>query len=322
VTTEIGNESGRGGHATDIENGELAPGAAPGISDDGISGANEVEVNILLVDDRKENLQALEALLAGFGARLVSVSSGEMALRFLLDHDVAVILLDVQMPGMDGFETADLIRKRARFNKTPIIFLTAIHSTDEDVRKGYALGAVDYINKPIVPEILLSKVTVFVDLFVHRELAKARDRLEREARELKRELEGMHRTFGAWQGAGSSAPFASTALPPSPETVRPLQKSYRSLLEDYVISGSDQRPPPHEGARHLAERIGELGGGPREVTSLHLAALETLCRNALPRRERVLRAQCRLMTLEIMGHLVDYYRPRSCAGKSSRGVNA
>ena len=122
-------------------------------------------VNILLVDDQPENLLALEAVLGKLGENLVQAASGEEALRCLLNQDFAVILLDVQMPGMDGFETADLIRSRARSQHTPIIFLTAFDSSEHGVFRGYSLGAVDYLIKPINSEILVSKVGVFVDLF-------------------------------------------------------------------------------------------------------------------------------------------------------------
>ncbi|MEG4089989.1 response regulator [Microcoleus sp. Pol12B4] len=122
-------------------------------------------VNVLLVDDRPENLVALEAILNSPSYHLVQASSGAEALRCLLNEDFAVILLDVQMPGMDGFETATLIRSRDRSRATPIIFITAFSSNDTHVFKGYSLGAVDYLFKPLEPEILTSKVQVFVELF-------------------------------------------------------------------------------------------------------------------------------------------------------------
>ena len=125
----------------------------------------EQKVNVLLVDDHPENLLALEAILDTLGQNLVKAHSGQEALRCLLNQDFAVILLDVQMPGMDGFETATLIRNRERSRHTPIIFLTAFSTSDNLVFKGYSLGAVDYLLKPIDPEILKSKVAVFVDLF-------------------------------------------------------------------------------------------------------------------------------------------------------------
>ncbi|HBE33502.1 MAG TPA: hybrid sensor histidine kinase/response regulator, partial [Cyanobacteria bacterium UBA11368] len=122
----------------------------------------EKKVNILLVDDNSKNLLALEATLESLGQNVVKANSGEEALKRLLAQDFAAILLDVQMPGMDGFETAELIRMRENSRHTPIIFVTAIGKTTEFIFKGYAVGAVDYLLKPIVPEILLSKVKVFV----------------------------------------------------------------------------------------------------------------------------------------------------------------
>ncbi|OUL31521.1 hybrid sensor histidine kinase/response regulator [Nostoc sp. T09] len=126
---------------------------------------SELPVNILLVDDHPENLLALEAILQNLGQNLVRATSGAQALRCLLNQDFAVILLDVQMPEMDGFDTATLIRQRERSRHTPIIFLTAFSTNESMVFKGYSLGAVDYLFKPIEPEILKSKVAAFVDLF-------------------------------------------------------------------------------------------------------------------------------------------------------------
>jgi hypothetical protein len=130
------------------------------------------QVNILLVDDHPENLLALEAILGSLNANLVRANSGQEALRCLLNQDFAVILLDVQMPGMDGFETATLIRSRERSRETPIIFQTAFSTSEQLMFKGYALGAVDYLLKPIDASILISKITVFVDLFKKTEAVK------------------------------------------------------------------------------------------------------------------------------------------------------
>jgi PAS domain S-box-containing protein len=125
----------------------------------------EPKVNVLLVDDHPENLLALEAILDSLGQNLVRATSGAEALRNLLNQDFAVILLDVQMPDLDGFETAALIRQRERSRHTPIIFVTAFNTSDNMVFRGYSLGAVDYLFKPIEPEILKSKVAAFIDLF-------------------------------------------------------------------------------------------------------------------------------------------------------------
>jgi CheY-like chemotaxis protein len=122
-------------------------------------------VNILMVDDHPQNLLALEAVLGDMGQNLVSARSGREALKQLLEQEFALILLDVQMPGLDGYETAALAREREQSRHTPIIFLTAINQSDAQVFKGYSTGAVDYMFKPFVPEVLKAKVSVFVDLY-------------------------------------------------------------------------------------------------------------------------------------------------------------
>jgi PAS domain S-box-containing protein len=148
------------------------------------------QVDILLVDDRPENLLALEAILEPLGQRLVRAASGEDALRCLLEREFAAILLDVQMPGLNGFETAELIKSRERTRFTPIIFLTAISKEEEYVFKGYEVGAVDYIFKPFQPAILRSKVQVFVDLYLQQ---KRLTEQEGRVRDLERqELELQH----------------------------------------------------------------------------------------------------------------------------------
>src|SRR5438128_6598791 len=140
----------------------------------------ERKADILLVDDTPANLLALEAVLGGLGQNLVQAHSGKDALRYLMDHDVAIILMDVQMPGMDGLETAELIRRRERSRYTPIIFLTAYERSDTQLFKGYAAGAVDFLTKPFVPEVLRSKVAVFVELFRKTEQVRQQSELLRE----------------------------------------------------------------------------------------------------------------------------------------------
>jgi PAS domain S-box-containing protein len=123
------------------------------------------QASVLLVDDQPENLLALEAVLKPLGLNTVRATSGEQALRSLLDEDFAAILLDVQMPDMDGFETAQYIKQRERTQHIPIIFLTAIDKERQQVFRGYSVGAVDYLFKPFDPDVLRSKVQIFVDLF-------------------------------------------------------------------------------------------------------------------------------------------------------------
>jgi PAS domain S-box-containing protein len=155
----------------------------------------ELRANILIVNDRPDQLVALSTVLTPLQENLVMARSGEEALRQLLHHEFAVVLLDVHMPSLDGFETASLIRQRGRSRSTPIIFITAYGQSDEQVSRSYSLGAVDYIQTPIVPDILRSKVNVFVQLYKkseelrlmteaehQRQLNAAKEKLEAETK--------------------------------------------------------------------------------------------------------------------------------------------
>jgi len=145
-------------------------------------------VNILLVDDQPANLLALEAMLQGLGQNLIKAESGREALKWLLTHEFAVILLDVKMPEMDGFETATLIHQRDKSRHTPIIFLTAAEKSETQTVRGYAVGAVDYLVKPVVPEFVRSKVSVFVELAKKTELLRRQARLLQDSGQEAREL--------------------------------------------------------------------------------------------------------------------------------------
>ena len=148
---------------------------------------------LLIVDDHEENLLALEAVLTNPRYELIRANSGRAALRCALQYDFAVILLDVAMPDMDGYETAALLRERQRSRETPIIFLTANYRSETHVFRGYAVGAVDYLFKPFSPEVLKSKVAVFVELFEKRETLKRQtEALQRAHHEL--ELRVQERT--------------------------------------------------------------------------------------------------------------------------------
>ncbi len=152
------------------------------------------KVKLLLVDDDRDNLLALQAVLDPLREDLLLAQSGTDALRLCLEHDFAAILLDVRMPEMDGFETAELIRARKRSRQTPILFLTAYRS-DEQLFRGYDLGAVDFLFKPIVPEVLQSKVAVFVDL-------------RRSEQMLRRQTEALARTEQKFRAVLEAAPDA------------------------------------------------------------------------------------------------------------------
>lgn len=147
---------------------------------------NETEkVSILMVDDQPAKLLSYESILNQLGEHLIKVSSAREALEQMLKNDIAVVLMDVSMPEIDGFELAAMIRQHPRFEKTPIIFISAVHLTDIDRLKGYALGAVDYISVPVVPEVLRAKVNVFAEL--HRK-SRQLESLNAELRQLSRSL--------------------------------------------------------------------------------------------------------------------------------------
>ena len=169
-------------------------------------GAND-KVNILLVDDQPARLLTYQSVLSELGQNLVCAHSGLEALDKLMHEEFAVVLLDVSMPGMDGFEAARLIHDHPRFEKTPIIFVTGVHVTDLDRLKGYKAGAVDYVSIPVVPEILRSKVAVLVELYckrrelleLNRNLGQANERLAEANTTLQaektRELEALNATL-------------------------------------------------------------------------------------------------------------------------------
>jgi PAS domain S-box-containing protein len=191
--------------------------------------------NILLVDDRPENLVALQAILEPLGENLILATSGEEALRRLLVHDVAVILLDAQMPGLDGFETASLIKQRTKTRTIPIIFLTAISKEERHVFRGYSAGAVDYLFKPFDPDVLRSKVAVFVDLYrKSRELQRQAELLrERELTTARRESEQRYRAL-------------ADAMPQIVWTARPDGQATYYNRRWYEYTGLDPRPPAGE----------------------------------------------------------------------------
>ena len=174
---------------------------------------NRSTIDVLAVDDNERNLLALAAALHDLDINLVGVHSGTEALRRLLESDFALIILDVAMPEMDGLETAGLIRARERSRRVPIIFLTAYAGTSEEMLRGYSLGAVDYLLKPILPEVLRAKVEVFADLFRKNHEIERQATLLREAQEAmhQRELEAAHRRWEAEALERQAAVMAESA---------------------------------------------------------------------------------------------------------------
>jgi len=202
------------------------------------------KVNILMVDDQPAKLLSYEAILGELGENLIKATSGKEALDYLLKTDVAVVLMDVSMPDIDGFELAAMVREHPRFHRTPIIFISAVHLTDLDRLKGYERGAVDYISVPVVPELLRAKVSVFTEL--HR---KTRE-LEALNREL--ELRVLERTQELEKKAGVLEQLNVTLAQKHQELDAIVQTA-----PDIIFSSQS------EGAReYLSERFYEFTGSP------------------------------------------------------------
>ncbi len=206
-----------------------------------------------MVDDSPDKLLAMESVLEDLGQNLVKAFSGEEALRLLLKQEFALILLDVNMPGMDGFETAQMVRKRKSLELIPIIFVTALSTTDADVFKGYAFGAVDYILTPFVPEILKTKVGVFIDLWRQRrqlqERAEAFKQLNENLEARAQELSAINRELES---------FCYTIAHDLRAPLRAMEGLTTLLLEDYAEKLDDAAQDYGERIRNSAARMDQM----------------------------------------------------------------
>jgi signal transduction histidine kinase len=215
--------------------------------------ATETKVDILLVDDDPTKRFALTAILAPLGQNVVEAASGPDALRQLLKQDFAMILLDVRMPGMDGFEAAQLIRQRPRSELTPIIFVTALDRAETDMGRGYDLGAVDFVFAPVVPAILRAKVSVFVELYkAQQELRRYRTQLERLVQERTTALTAINRELEAFSYSVSHdlrAPLLS------------FDGLNQSLLKDYGDSLDPRAKDYLQRMRRASERMTSVFDG-------------------------------------------------------------
>jgi len=203
---------------------------------------DEELATILLVDDQQANLLALESVLSPLGQRLVKATSGRDALRFLLHEECALILLDVQMPDLNGFETATLIRQRQRTRYTPIIFVTAIHREEEHIIKGYSHGAVDYILKPFNPDALVTKVRIFLEQYQREQSlkqnaalrAQERDEIHRREQDARAEAEIQRQRLHA---LFMQAPAAIAILKGSDHVFELANPRYEQLVGQNPLAG-------------------------------------------------------------------------------------
>lgn len=227
----------------------------------------DAKINILMVDDQASKLLTYEAMLAQLGENLIKASSGMEALEQLLKADIALVLMDVNMPGMDGFETAEMIHAHPRFQNTPIVFVSGIHVTDLDRLRGYQHGAVDYVSVPVVPELLRAKVKVFAELHRKtRQLEVLNARMIRlqdeERRRIAREL---HDSVGQLLAAISmNSVLAEPEFPKlSPDAARRLSEN-AAILEEaskQIRTISHLLHPPLLDAAGLASALREYVEG-------------------------------------------------------------
>ena len=294
----------------------------------------EQRINILLVDDRPENLTTLEAVLDDPGYNLVKALSGREALRHILKQEFAVVMLDVQMPGMDGFETARLIRGREKARDVPIIFVTAEIKDMEHVSQAYALKATDYILKPFDPEILRTKVVVLAEL--HRkkaqvtrqaeELRMVNERLQREIDERARVQEQleeaqsherqererlvMERLSGAPKTSVTAQLYGMGSLAQTvPDVFQELVRQYGEVmdlsLEEKVYKVEHNTS---DRLRSMAEQIGFLNAAPRDVIEIHSAALKGMIDGTTAQKAKAYLDEAHLVVLGLMGYLASFYR--------------
>jgi CheY-like chemotaxis protein len=218
-------------------------------------------VRILVVDDSAENRLTLESILKEPGQDVVTAASGRDALRHLLHQEFAVILLDVNMPGMDGFETAALVRQRKSSERTPIIFITAF-SDEVHISRGYSLGAVDYIVSPVVPEMLRSKVAVFVDLF------RKAEQIRLQAESLRRRADQLYQLSEA-SLAINSANALDEILEIVTETARDLVAARRALTVTHL---EREHAPVHHPVAFAVDPAESALGGVQTVHAVPTAA--------------------------------------------------
>ncbi len=216
--------------------------------------------NVLLVDDKPDNLLALEAMLDDLPLNLVRASSGEEALRHLLQRDFATVLLDVQMPGMDGFDTATLIRERKRTRHIPIIFVTAINRTEAHVFRGYSVGAVDYMFKPLVPEVLQAKVMVFVELYLkNEEINRQAQRIDEMNSALENQLQEVTRLNRELSTVNTELEsFNYSVSHDLRAPLRSVNGFCQILIEDYADRLDDEGRDYLQRMSKSCQRMGEL----------------------------------------------------------------
>lgn len=263
---------------------------------------------ILIVDDLKENLHALRQVLNDIDVEIIEARNGNDALAATLEHKFALAILDIMMPGMDGYELAAHLRGDEKTKLTPIIFVSAAYTDEHHVFKGYESGGIDYIVKPIVPQILLGKVRLFLEMDRYR---------EEWADNLRNELERRYAMANVLALPAESASSSSDSIAfADQDTFESLAHGYGEILEravENLILQSDH--PVGEQLRALADDLGTRFASARDVAVLHSVTLTKKTQKMPPMKSKALIEEGRFVVLELMGNLTTFYRKQGAPTK-------
>lgn len=276
---------------------------------------------VLFVDDDAVARMSLRRTLSDLNAVLVEAETADQALAFLEDQEFAVAILDVCLPGIDGLELAARLRRGGRNPQLPVIFLTGETGDDSLLRRGYDLGAVDFLEKTVSAGFLRAKVAVFVDIDQRQRVLLQQEREQQKvARQQEDERNFLERIEQSLPGYRALSSEGNPQKPQNPDkTGHPIKHrnpdAFKDMLGAYVVLFESYQKDkittlrsPDGAMDTLVRKLGAHGGGPRDLLDIHVAALEDAVHTADPGKAQAYAVEGRLLALETMGILVDYYR--------------
>lgn len=274
---------------------------------------------VLLVDDDSVSRLLVRKALTSVSANLVEAFDGQSAIKAYGDGGFALAIVDIHLPGMNGF---DLVWElRTAKSDVPVIFLTSHIEDQTFLAQGYALGAADFLEKSVPLELLRAKVSVFIDIDQRQkqllERERAQNKVEQEQSKQRAKLEELEQSLADFRSLGSggsttpvtqSITGAGSIQERAAPEFKEMIQAYGDLLDEYLEQLVVSAEKPIGSMSRLIRRIGNFGGGPRDLLDVHLAALEQAIEGQNPRRTEAYSVEGRLLALEMMGLLVDYYR--------------
>jgi response regulator RpfG family c-di-GMP phosphodiesterase len=240
-------------------------------------------VNILIVDDLKQNLMSLENLLHQPDYHIISATSGKQALKHLMNTEFALAILDIQMPEMDGFELASLLKANEKTKDIPIICVSAFHTDEKDIAMVYEIGAMDYLNKPINSKLLQSKVALYVNLYKKTE-------------SIKRQL---------YTDDKIKIANKANAFKANDSLIKELIPEYKKLLIKYIGAVRLKKITPSDHVKVLAKQISDSQLKAKQIINLHVQVLEEITKPLFPSEANAFALDARLVLLELMGTICD-----------------